>query len=121
MALQRVADFDLRAFSLDAVKRAMYRLGDRGHFELKVISDLLAQVVVTPRANVLDMDYFIGELRREVLDQDLRGQIAQETQGLRDLIIAQAFSRLAMLDPTGESAGLLDGSRRTDRLVAQEP
>jgi hypothetical protein len=44
-----------------------------------------------------------GEFCNEVLDQELREIIAEETVGIRDLLLAQAFSKTSLIDPELET------------------
>jgi hypothetical protein len=45
-----------------------------------------------------------GEFCNEVLDQELRETIAEETAGIRNLLLAQAFSKTSLIDPELETA-----------------
>ena len=51
-----------------------------------------------------ELIYLANDFPNQVLDQDLRESIAEETKSVRDLILAQAFSGLPILDPLGETA-----------------
>lgn len=45
---------------------------------------------------------FIAEdFKREVLDQDLRSTIASETEQIRNLILAHAFSKTSLISKDG--------------------
>jgi hypothetical protein len=46
----------------------------------------------------------------EVLDQELREVVAEETAGIREVILAQAFLGLALTDEHGEHADFRDDS-----------
>jgi hypothetical protein len=43
-----------------------------------------------------------------VLDQELRETVAEETKSVRDLLLAQTFSGLSLVDPVGENADYHD-------------
>jgi His-Xaa-Ser system protein HxsD len=45
---------------------------------------------------------------RELLDQDLREEIGRQTESVRNLIVAHAFSRTSLLDPEGEDGNVDD-------------
>jgi len=43
------------------------------------------------------IDSIVETFRKEVLDQDLRGSIKAETESVRNLILAHAFSRTSLV------------------------
>jgi len=51
-----------------------------------------------------NFDFLAGEFQNEVLDQELREAVAEETKGIQNLLLAQAFSATSLLDPLGECA-----------------
>jgi hypothetical protein len=53
-------------------------------------------------ANVSD-EQLRARFHRELLDQDLRGVIASETEALRNLVVAHALSRIPLIHPELES------------------
>lgn len=97
----RQADCELRfsntVYSLGSIKKAAYRLSDRCSFEFDVRD---GEIVC--RLFLVDRDSEIvtteNEFRNEVLDQDLRETIAQETAAVRNAILAYAFSRTGLQD-----------------------
>ena len=98
-----VARFDERVYSMLAIKKAAYRMGDRCSFAIS-IADGEVTAVLTPRGVNDNLALLEAEFRNAVLDQDLREIVARETEAVRNLIIAQAFSRTALLEPIGETA-----------------
>lgn len=86
---------DLRAYRLTAVQKTAYRLATQctailGDVTETSVSVTLTFPTVTPEAPALE----VGRLfLQELLDQELRAQIAIETAPLRDLILAHAYSR----------------------------
>lgn len=95
--------FDARTYRLNAVKKAAYRLGDRCVSEIEVGPGDVIQVTLSMR-HAGPLDVLVADFRSEVLDQELREVVAAETEAVRNLILAQAFSQTALLDPIGESA-----------------
>jgi His-Xaa-Ser system protein HxsD len=90
--------FDAAVFSLDAVKAACYRLLDRFSPEIeldggKVVCHLSFDESVSPAAAEL----LTSNLRKEVLDQDLRLRLKVETEPVRNLILAHAFSKTGLI------------------------
>lgn len=90
----RVVRLSRAVFGLDEIKKAAYRFTDRCAFEFAVEGD---DIVCTLR---MQDDKDGGEpqcledaFRNEVLDQDLRRRIADETAPIRNAILAYAFSK----------------------------
>src|SRR4051794_22184640 len=86
---------DPRVYRLSAAKKAAYRLGDRCFARLEILADGTIRVCLTAKSDEDRVDMLEGELRNELLDQDLRETIAEETERVRNLLMAQAFSGLA--------------------------
>ena len=94
-----VLDLDLRAYRLSAIKKTAYRLagessaivepgdGDRARVRL-----IVGTRVTDEKANEVARAFL-----DELLDQELREQIGDETSALRTLIVAQAFSRVDLI------------------------
>lgn len=103
-----VFNFDLAVYRLSAIKKAAYRfLADYG-VEIRTTSESNVQVVLTPRAAVSSSYKMLDSFPNEVLDQDLREVIAEETKSIRDLIMVQTFSGLTLTDSVGEDADYRD-------------
>lgn len=90
--------FDSVLFSIEAVKAACYRLLDRFSPEIelkdgKIVCHLTFDEGVSPAAAEL----LISNLRKEVLDQDLRLRLKTETEPVRNLILAHAFSKTGLI------------------------
>jgi His-Xaa-Ser system protein HxsD len=92
-------DLDLTVYRLSAVKKAAYRLAaectialgspDRDYLPVSFMFEPGVGEKVTAAA--------IRSFYQELLDQELREQVAQETAPLRALIIAQAFSKTNLI------------------------
>jgi His-Xaa-Ser system protein HxsD len=90
---------DLRAYRLAAVKKAAYRLAER-----------CTAVLGTPEADALPVTFMfkpgtaentameaMRAFFQELLDQELREHVAEETGPMRTLILAQAFSKTDLI------------------------
>jgi len=90
---------DLRVYRLAAVKKAAYRFADRftavlgcpEHDHLPVSLRFKASVT-EPAAREATRQFF-----QELLDQELREHIAEETNAVRTLILAHAFSNADLI------------------------
>ncbi|HYV43306.1 MAG TPA: His-Xaa-Ser system protein HxsD [Myxococcaceae bacterium] len=92
-------ELDTAVYRLNAIKKAAYRFGDRCHVEIGTVAEGRARVTLRPKEPLVgDLEQLAGELRNEVLDQELREVVAQETEAVRNLILAQAFSKTSILD-----------------------
>lgn len=96
-------DVDLRIHSLMSVKKACYRFADRFDIQLTQSSAEHVSVVFRPLGKDAPTGSRLAELasqlRREILDQDLRESIFEQTKEVRTLILAEAFSNTGLLEP----------------------
>ncbi|MER9657240.1 hypothetical protein NKJ26_27800 [Mesorhizobium sp. M0152] len=86
--------FDLKVFTLDCVKRAAYRVTGGSSVDI-AIEDGFAKCVLhfSKPMSRAQSDHAVEALRLEVLDQDLRGVVAEETASVRNAVLALAFSK----------------------------
>ncbi len=85
-------NFDVRVFSLDTIKRALYRFSDKCSFDLQ-LKDNDITVKIKTNAD----DDLLSKIKNEVLDQDLRDTLFKETANIRALILANAFSNTGLI------------------------
>jgi His-Xaa-Ser system protein HxsD len=93
------AEVDMRCYRLSAVQKASYKLADRCTVVLGSLD--VASLPITfrfPRATnesaALDV---VRLFFQELLDQELREQIGEETRPLRALLLAHAFSKTDLI------------------------
>lgn len=90
--------FDRAAFSIESIKKALYRLADRIDAEIRIDeADVVCVVRARPPTETKNLDRLVTLLRREVLDQDLRASIRKETEGIRNIVLAYAFSKTGLV------------------------
>jgi len=91
---------DLRAYRLAAVQKAGYRLAER--FTLVVGTEHDHQVPIAllfpPATPERVAQEGVRLFFEELLDQELRQEVGDETRPIRALIIAQAFSRTDLIN-----------------------
>ncbi len=97
-------EVDLSVYRLSAVKKAAYRFGDRFHVLIHHTNDGTVQVSLRSKVDLDDPDSAVGEFCNEMLDQELREQVAEETRPIRDLLLGQAFSATSLIDHEGDEA-----------------
>lgn len=86
-------EIDQSVYSLEAVQKAAYRFIDRltvliSQSEKVILCDIN---VIAGRDDLLEP--LLADFKRELLDQQLRVQIKNETKDVRNLILSYAFSR----------------------------
>lgn len=89
---------DLRIYRVTALKKTAYRLAARCTATFGQVSESSVIVTLLFPAAVTDAQAqeVVHAFHRELLDQELREQIAQETAPFRDLILAHAYSRTGL-------------------------
>lgn len=88
--------FDAATASIDAIQRASYRFSDRfacelltGEREHRCLLTVVGEEAVEP---------LVADFRTEVLDQTLRERVRTETEPIRTMILARAFSRTGLIE-----------------------
>jgi His-Xaa-Ser system protein HxsD len=89
---EEVITFDALVFSLDTIKRTLYRFSDKCSFDIQMKDN-----VITVTFQTKTQDDWIGKIKNEVLDQDLRDTLSKETANIRTLILANAFSNTGLI------------------------
>lgn len=91
--------FDCNVFSLDTIKRALYRFADRCSFDVQSQDQQIKVTLrVAPNVPQSTIDELCSRIRNEILDQDLRDTIFKETANIRTLILANAFSNTGLIE-----------------------
>ncbi|MFN0168656.1 MAG: His-Xaa-Ser system protein HxsD [Bryobacteraceae bacterium] len=97
--------FDSSLYRSSAVQKAAYKFSDRCFLKIDPAQGGCV-VGVSLRSDCSEpIDTILGEFANEVLDQELREKVGQETEAIRNLIIAHAFSKSALIDPGLDSCG----------------
>lgn len=96
--LQMLVSFDDRIISLPAVKKAAYKYINSFavDFSLKT-NEILCSLTFTAPTTEEDSSRLAEDFKKEALDQDLREQIKNETEPIRNLIFALAFSKTGIV------------------------
>lgn len=82
-------------YSAEAVKRAAYVLMDRADIHISIDNENFI-CKVSPTTIDSEREKLSNDFCREVLDQDLRITVAGETEPIRNLILALAFSQAGL-------------------------
>ncbi|MDQ7989633.1 MAG: His-Xaa-Ser system protein HxsD [Candidatus Dactylopiibacterium sp.] len=102
----RVIDFDARVYSLMTVEKACHRFSNQASFEIRLVAQndtSVVHVTISMLAGKSDIELtrLVQHLYNEALDQQLREQIRAQTEGVRNLILAHAFSRSGLIAADG--------------------
>ena len=94
MAATQTLELDRHAYGLEAVQKASYRFIDR---LTVLISESERGTIVCEidavAGGTTAFEVVLSDFKRELLDQQLRSKIKAETEPVRNLILAYAFSR----------------------------
>jgi His-Xaa-Ser system protein HxsD len=92
--------FDLNVYDMDVIKKASYRFIDQFSIDISLRDDtqILCAVSYPPSKSFESVEHMVSEFKKEILDQDLRKQIRLETEGVRNLILAHAFSKTSLVN-----------------------
>jgi His-Xaa-Ser system protein HxsD len=94
------ASVDVRTYRLVAVQKAAYKLASRCTIIIGTERELVLPITFTFSAGVSEDDArAVAQLFfRELLDQELREKIGEETAAVRALILAHAFSKTDLIE-----------------------
>jgi His-Xaa-Ser system protein HxsD len=107
-----VIGVDVSIYPLEALFRTCYRFTDRCYIFLWRPEDISAvEVRFTRKGPDSDLNQIAGEFSNELIDQKVRLDVAAETKGIRELIVAQAFAEADLFDRSGSEANYLDDPR----------
>lgn len=107
MAGSILLTFAAEAHPSDAIQRAAYKFSDRFAIELSRRGEAFQCELHPMNGAELDDDT-MNAFRAEVLDEVLRERIRAETAGVRNVVLALAFSRVG----SGEEKQALNNERR---------
>jgi len=87
---------DTSLFSKDSIFKCLYWYGDKFHTNVSFADDKTYKVSIKPisttQLNEIELEKLLLKLERDLVDFNLRDIVTKETQNIRDLLIAKAFS-----------------------------
>jgi len=90
--------FDKAFFSPETLKKAGYRFIDQFSVDFSSTEhSYVCRLAFKTNKTTEAIAALIKDFRNEVLDQDLRERIKQETEPVRNLILAHAFSKTSLV------------------------
>ena len=107
------AAVDLRLYGQSALLKAAHRFTDRCHLHLQTRDEHAVLVHFRVKEGRKEpLAELAGDFFNELLDQRLRALVQQESEGVRNLILAHALSRTSLLD------GPTPGNERAEAATA---
>lgn len=94
-----VLTFDTAVYRLTALKKAAYKFSGRCMVNIELIGERHATLTIQSPDSSADVQSLAASIHREVADQELREVILEETSGVRNLLLAQAFSATSLIEP----------------------
>ena len=87
---------DISLYSKDSIFKCLYWYGDKYHTNVSFANSNTYRVSVKPVSTTTlsqqEQENLLMKLERDLVDFNLRDIVTQETQNVRDLLIAKAFS-----------------------------
>lgn len=104
-------DVDLSVYPIELVLRACHAFTARCYVSPRAASQGLLAVDFVARDERDSLRDLAGAFSNALLDMALRALIAEETRGLRELLLAQAFCEADLLDRREIECSEVDDSR----------
>lgn len=87
---------DTSLFSKDSVFKCMYWYGGNFHTNISFFDESTYRISLKSlsenKLTSVELDHILFKLERDLIDFNLRDIVSKETQNVRDLLIAKAFS-----------------------------
>jgi len=101
---EMIFELDPAIYRLSAIKKAAYKFADRFHIQLLTSDSGWIKALLKSKAAVENSKAMAGDFCNEVLDQELREVVAEDTRLIRDLLLRQAFSATSLIDAFGDDS-----------------
>ena len=111
-----VVRVQLDCYGLTPLQKACHKFTNRCCVHIESNGDTEAICRLTPQQDDEDKERLIGEFMNELLDQTLREQLAEQTEPIRRLLIAQAFSRVNLIHPELDQNNDLEETREQEQV-----
>ncbi len=99
-----VVRFDTGLYRPIAIQKAAHKFGDRCHVLVRNCNDKQIEVVLKAKRPLDNPEFIAGEFCNEVLDQELREVVHEQTSGIKNLLLAHAFSNTALINEEFDTA-----------------
>lgn len=89
--------FDNELYSIETIKKSLYKFADLAGYEITQNEKSIEVTIFNAKISSQEVQDLENSIRNEVIDQDLREIVANETKDVRRLILANAFSNTELL------------------------
>jgi His-Xaa-Ser system protein HxsD len=114
-----VMEVDLEVYGLTALLKVAYKFTDRCFVHLKRCSEGIVEVRFLPKGSQQQLDLIAGEFCNEVLNQRLREIVAQESEPVRNLVLAHALSRVGLANSEPKRTMPTTEAQKDDRTPSE--
>jgi His-Xaa-Ser system protein HxsD len=111
----RLLTLDVKVYSLEAILKTAYWFTERAFLHLQYRDAQTIEVRLRAKLAAVDPDEIAGNFLNDLIDQRLRELVAVETEKTRDLIIAHALSKTALVNRHFETADPFSASHRVTK------
>lgn len=97
---QEVVTLDLKIFSINTIKKTCYKFSSQFSTRLESVCDQKINIYFSFASinNEEVKQGLIHQFQKELIDQDLREIVFKETEAVRNLILAHAFSKTPLVE-----------------------
>lgn len=87
--------FSKEIYTVDTIKKAAYRFTNEASFVFNIVdNNIICDVTLVKDDS--DPSEFSLRFNNEVLDQDLREKVANETESIRNVVLSYTFSKVSV-------------------------
>ena len=108
---------DLAVYGLEPVLKAAHTMTGRCLVHVEHVDEGHVLCRIRPMEAGADLERLASEFVNDALDQALRARIAAQTEPVRRLLLAQAFSKVNLLHPDMDAA---DPARDPARIASPD-
>lgn len=92
------ATFDSKVFPMMAIKKAAYKYLQAFSADITMQGEQIhCQITFSSPVSEEEGGRLVEDFKKEVLDQDLRERLKAETEAVRNVILAHAFSKTGLI------------------------
>jgi len=89
-----ILEVDTSFFCKDAILKTSYQFTEQCYFKVETVGEGAARVAISPKEPGTDVERIVPEFLNQLIDQELRVRVQQETAEIHRLIVSEAFAPL---------------------------
>ena len=91
--------FSKKMYSIEVLKKASYKYSARfSNIISEKDEEYICDISFPEKTSETHINFCIDDFKKEVADQDLRRIVSKETEHVRNLILAHAFSKTSVIE-----------------------